>query len=267
MKKKILIVLTVVAVTANAQRLPDCLRTSDYFKGGYDALVERMLLPQATEAEYDNLSFGRIWGLIIKPSFSQEESIYCIKTESGHKLVMRLPENSIWYTARHITYDEKKSTTPGGLKVSNLERNKVRWEDIELDMKVKVCELDITSEQASVLSELFRMAINTSTSLMSNFESYSIVTKENGEKEIQKYWGEDGETTLFFYNGCAAECWSPEEGKLKRLIDIRQAMRSAIDNNDNTLIEAVLPEARALTLEFRELLPDWAREYLELTKE
>lgn len=266
MRKILSIVLTLAAITANAQRLPDCLRTSDYFKSGYDALVERMLLPQANEQEYDNLRFGRIWGLVILPSFSQEESIYCINTESGPKLVMRLPENSIWYTARHVTYDEKKSTTPSGLKVSNMKRNKVRWEDVELDMKVTVRELDITSEQASVLSELFRMAINTSTSLMSNFESYSIVTKENGEKEIQKYWGEDGETTLFFYNGCAAECWSPEDGKLKRLIDIRQAIRSAIDNRDNSIIEAVLPEAKALTLEFQELLPDWAKKYLELTK-
>lgn len=267
MKKIFLLVLASVAVMTNAQRLPDCLRTSDYFKSGYDALVERMLLPQATEAEYDNLRFGRIWGLIIKPSFSQEESIYCVKTSFGSKLVMRLPENSIWYTARHITYDKKETTTPSGIQVSSIEKKNVRWEDVELDMKVKVCELDITSEQASVLSELFRMAINTSTSLMSNFEHYSIVTNENGERDVQKTWGEDGETTVFFYNGCAAECWSPEEGKLKRLIDIRQAMRNAIDNNDNSIIEAVLPEARALTLDFRELLPDWAKEYLELTEE
>ena len=147
-----------------------------------------------------------------------------------------------------------------------MERNNIRWEDVELDMNVKVRELNITRDQASVLSELFRMAINTSTSLMSSYESYSIVTKENGEKEIQKYEGLDGETTLFFYNGCAAECWSPEEGKLKRLIDIRQAIRDAIDNNDNGIIQDALPEARALSLDFRELLPDWAKEYLELSE-
>lgn len=266
MKKIVLLVLAFTAIMANAQRLPDCLRTSEYFKDGYQALVERMLLPESTEDEYDDLRFGRIWGIVILPSFSQEESVYCVRTASGFKLVMRLPENSIWYTARHITYDNKKTTTPSGLKVSNLERNNVRWEDVELDMKIKVRELDITGEQESVLSELFRMAINTSTSLMSNFESYSIVTKENGDKEIQEYWGEDGETTLFFYNGCAAECWSPEEGKLKRLIDIRQAIRDAIDNNDNGIIQDALPEAKALTLEFQELLPDWAKEYLELTE-
>ena len=266
MKKILSIVLSLAAVMANAQRLPDCLRTSEYFKDGYQALVERMLLPESTEDEYDDLRFGRIWGIVILPSFSQEESVYCLRTSFGFKLVMRLPENSIWYTARHITYDEKKSTTPSGIQVSSMERNNVRWEDVELDMNVKVRELNITREQASVLSELFRMAINTSTSLMGSYESYSIVTKENGEKQIQKYDGLDGETTLFFYNGRAAECWSPEDGKLKRLIDIRQAIRNAIDNNDNSIIEAILPEAKALTLEFRELLPDWAKEYLELSE-
>ena len=266
MKKILSIVLSLASILANAQRLPDCLRTSEYFKDGYRALVERMLLPESTEDEYNDLRFGRIWGIVILPSFSQEESVYCLRTSFGFKLVMRLPENSIWYTARHITYDEKKSTTPSGIQVSSMERNNVRWEDVELDMNVKVRELNITREQASVLSELFRMAINTSTSLMSSYESYSIVTKENGEKEIQKYEGLDGETTLFFYNGCAAECWSPEEGKLKRLIDIRQAIRDAIDNNDNGIIQDALPEARALTLEFRELLPDWAKEYLELSE-
>lgn len=266
MKKILSIVLSLAAVMANAQSLPDCLRTSEYFKDGYRALVERMLLPESTESEYNDLRFGRIWGIVILPSFSQEESVYCVRTDSGFKLVMRLPEKSIWYTARHITYDNKKSTTSRRLKVSSMKRNNVRWEDVELDMNVKVRELNITSEQASVLSELFRMAINTSTSLMRSYDSYSIVTDENGERKIQEYVGADGESTVFFYNGRAAECWSPKEGKLKRLIDIRQAMRDAIDNNDNSIIEAALPEAKALTLEFRELLPNWAKEYLELTK-
>ena len=247
MRKFFFLALTIVTIAANAQdshNFPDCLRTSEYFKGGYHALVERMLLPQSTEDEYNDLRYGRIWGLIIRPSFSPEESIYCIKTGSGFKLVMRMPEKSIWSAARDKTHDRIRTTIPGIMMV----RNNVRWEDIELDMKVQVKELDITSEQASVLSELFRMAINTSTSLMSSS-------------------GLDGETTVFFYDGCAAECWSPEEGKLKRLIDIRQAMHNAIDNNDNSIIEAVIPEAKALTLEFRELLPDWAKEYLKLTKE
>ena len=70
---------------------------------------------------------------------------------------------------------------------------------------------------------------------------------------------------MFFYKGLAAESWSPQEGKLKRLDDITYKINNAVASKDIGIIRKILPEVQALTDEFTALLPDWANEYLELT--
>lgn len=47
--------------------------------------------------------YGRIWGFISRPSFSAEESVYCVRTASGYKLVMRRAEKNIWNGSTCVT--------------------------------------------------------------------------------------------------------------------------------------------------------------------
>ena len=219
---------------ANAQERIDILQTCKYFKRGYMGLVERMLLPQATEEEFDELVYGRIWGIISRPSFSAEESVYGVRTASGYKLVMRRAERNIWYAARDIVYDRIENENS-----IRFERNNVRWEDVDLKMKVSEIELFITDNQASALKQLISLAVNTSSPMASDL-------------------GLDGETTVFFHNGYAAECWSPDGGKLKRLVDITNTIKRAVQQNDSTMIQDVLPEVQSLSREFLKLVQDWA---------
>lgn len=233
-RKYLFLAFTFIAIVANAQERIDLLQTSKYFKRGYMGLVERMLLPQETEEEFDKLVYGRIWGFISTPAFSPEESVYCVRTASGYKLVMRRAERNIWYAARDIVYDRIENEP-----FISLERNNVRWEDVDLKMKVSETELFITDNQASALKQLISLAVNTSSPLASVI-------------------GLDGETTVFFHNGYAAECWSPQDGKLKQLVDITRAMKEAVQKNDNTIIQDILPEVQSLSREFLKLVPDWA---------
>lgn len=233
-KKLLLFVMTLIAIVANAQDRPDILQTCKYFKDGYSCLVERMLLPQETEKEFDELVYGRIWGVISRPSFSAEESVYCVRTASGYKLVMRRAEKNIWYAARDIVYDRIEDENS-----IRFERNNVRWEDVDLKMKVSETELFITDNQASALKQLISLAVNTSSPMASVI-------------------GLDGETTVFFHNGYAAECWSPQDGKLKQLVDITRVMKEAVQKNDNTIIQEILPQVQSLTKEFQKLVLDWA---------
>ena len=161
-KKLLLFVMTLIAIVANAQDRPDILQTCKYFKDGYSCLVERMLLPQETEKEFDELVYGRIWGVISRPSFSAEESVYCVRTASGCKLVMRLAEKNIWYAARDIVYDRIEDENS-----IRFERNNVRWEDVDLKMKVSETELFITDNQASAIKQLISLAVNTSSPMAS----------------------------------------------------------------------------------------------------
>lgn len=192
-KKLLLFVMTLIAIVANAQDRPDILQTCKYFKDGYSCLVERMLLPQETEKEFDELVYGRIWGVISRPSFSAEESVYCVRTASGYKLVMRRAEKNIWYAARDIVYDRIEDENS-----IRFERNNVRWEDVDLKMKVSETELFITDNQASAIKQMISLAVNTSSPMASVI-------------------GLDGETTVFFHNGYAAECWSPRTANLNNL--------------------------------------------------
>lgn len=233
-KKLLLFVMTLIAIVANAQDRPDILQTCKYFKDGYSCLVERMLLPQETEKEFDELVYGRIWGVISRPSFSAEESVYCVRTASGYKLVMRRAEKNIWYAARDIVYDRIEDENS-----VRFERNNVRWEDVDLKMKVSETELFITDNQASALKQLISLAVNTSSPMASVL-------------------GLDGETTVFFHNGYGAECWSPQDGKLKKLVEITRAMKEAVQKNDNTIIQEILPQVQSLTQEFQKLVLDWA---------
>lgn len=233
-KKSLLFVMTLIAIVANAQDRPDILQTCKYFKDGYSCLVERMLLPQETEKEFDELVYGRIWGVISRPSFSAEESVYCVRTASGYKLVMRRAEKNIWYAARDIVYDRIEDENS-----IRFERNDVRWEDVDLKMKVSEKELGITYNQAMALKQLISLAVNTSSPMASVL-------------------GLDGETTVFFHNGYAAECWSPQDGKLKQLVKITRAMKEAVQKNDNTIIQEMLPQVQSLTQEFQKLVMDWA---------
>ena len=233
-KKLLLFVMTLIAIVANAQDRPDILQTCKYFKDGYSCLVERMLLPQETEEEFNELVYGRIWGVISRPSFSAEESVYCVRTASGYKLVMRRAERNIWYAARDIVYDRIEDENS-----IRFERNNVRWEDVDLKMKVSETELFITDNQASAIKQMISLAVNTSSPMASVI-------------------GLDGETTVFFHNGYAAECWSPQDGKLKQLIDIIKAMKEAVQKNDNTIIQEILPQVQSLTKEFQKLVLDWA---------
>jgi hypothetical protein len=106
-------------------------------------------------------------------------------------------------------------------------------------MKVSETELFITDNQASALKQLISLAVNTSSPMAS-------------------VPGLDGETTVFFHNGYAAECWSPQDGKLKQLVEITRAMKEAVQKNDNTIIQDILPEVQSLSREFLKLVQDWA---------
>ena len=215
---------------ANAQDRPDVLETCKYFEDDYHKLVERMLLPDS----HCNMGF------ICRPSWSGEQSVYLEKTDDGrYKLVMHEAEENIWYAARNIVYDRIEDE-----KSIRFERNKVRWEDIVLDMKIDEKELEITTDQVTALYGLFRMAIYSSAPTAQSI-------------------GFDGETIKFFFNDYAAECWSPEEGKLKRLVDITKTIKQAIKKKDNTMIEDILPEVGTLTQEFHDAIPDWGKENLD----
>ena len=230
MKRFLFLALASFAMVTNAQNRPDVLETSKYFEDDYVKLVERMLLP---DSHCD-------MGFMCRPSWSGEQSVYLEKTDDGkYKLVMRQAERNIWYAARDIVYDRIEDE-----KSIRFERNKVRWEDVVLDMKIDEKELEITADQATVLYGLFRMAIYSSTPTAQSI-------------------GLDGETIKFFFNDYAAECWSPEEGKLKRLVDITKAIKQAIKENDNAMIEDILPEVRTLTQEFHDAIPDWGKENLD----
>lgn len=269
MKKVLFFVLAIIATSANAQdnqQLPDCLRTSSFRKSGYNGLVERMLLPLSDDAGNLDTADKQIWGFISTPSFSPEESVYCTKTKSGYKLVLCQPQKNIWYAARDITYDMIESTSPNGIKSVSMVRNNVSWDDVNLKMKVSKKELAVNEEQVSILSLLFKEAITTSTSLLSAQEFYTIELNENGQKTINKSWGLDGVTTMFFYDGYVAECWSPKGGKLKQLVEITRKMKDAVEKNDNTIIQDFLIEASTLTAQFQEQTSDWEKEYLELSK-
>lgn len=50
----------------------------------------------------------------------------------------------------------------------------------------------------------------------------------------------------------------PQDGKLKQLIDITKAMKEAVQKNDNTIIQEILPQVQSLTKEFQKLVLDWA---------
>ena len=215
---------------ANAQDRPDVLETCKYFEDDYHKLVERMLLPDS----HCNMGF------ICRPSWSGEQSVYLEKTnDDRYKLVMHEAEENIWYAARNIVYDRIEDE-----KSIRFERNKVRWEDIVLDMKIDEKELEITTDQVTALYGLFRMAIYSSAPTAQSI-------------------GFDGETIKFFFNDYAAECWSPEEGKLKRLVDITKTIKQAIKKKDNTMIEDILPEVGTLTQEFHDAIPDWGKENLD----
>lgn len=68
----------------------------------------------------------------------------------------------------------------------------------------------------------------------------------------------NNERPHIFHNGYAAECWSPQDGKLKQLVDITRAMKEAVQKNDNTIIQDILPEVQSLSREFLKLGQDWA---------
>jgi len=243
MKRFLFLALVLFAIAAKAQDRPDVLVTSKYFKRGYIGLVERMLLPQSEDA----LTYGYT-GFLYTPSWSGEQSVYLERTDKGkYQLVMRQAEENIWYAARNIMIHYEDEVIDFGDHTTTFARevsNGVGWNEVKLDMKVDEQALEITYEQASVLSGLFKMAVFSSS-------------------PTAQYFGVDGETTLFFYNGYAAECWSPDAGKLKRLVDISNTIKKAITNNDNAAIQDILPEARTLTQEFRELIPDWGIENME----
>lgn len=265
--KKLLLSLLLFPVLASAQTdfLPDCLRTAHYFRDGYYGLVERMLLPPADDKSVNNSDRGNIWGFVRMPSFSTEECVCCTIGDSGYKLVLRQAEKSIWSESYHKVYDKIESEPLfGNIPVVRVVRNNVRYEDLTLDMNIREKQLDITDEQASVLSTLFCLAIGTSTSLIGTTESYSIRTNEDGIKSIVSAMGLDGVITMLFHNANAAEYQTGTGDRLKSLDKITDIMLKAVLNGDNTLLQTILPDARALTLEFRELLPAWAQEYLDV---
>lgn len=236
---------------------PDVLRMTKYFKDGYVNLLEKTLLP-ADEEGLTDLRYGRIWGFIYKPSFTPEKSLYCTVSDQT-KLVLCEPDSSIWYMSsrqleKRVDHGSYIRYEPTGLK----------WEDVVLDMKIVRHELPISVEQADVIEKLFAVCINTATSFMWASEHYSIETEADGRKTLKEFMGLDGEDFVFFQNGRSAECWSPYGGKLKRLTNIAIALMKAVRESDPTQLKALIPEAEALTREYCELLPDWAKEYFEL---
>ena len=223
---------------ANAQDRPDVLETCKYFEDDYHKLVERMLLPDS----HCNMGF------ICRPSWSGEQSVYLEKTDDDrYKLVMHEAEENIWYAARNImVHYEDEEIESGDQKITYAKEvsNGIGWNEIELDMKIDEKELEITTDQVTALYGLFRMAIYSSAPTAQSI-------------------GFDGETIKFFFNDYAAECWSPEEGKLKRLVDITKTIKQAIKKKDNTMIEDILPEVGTLTQEFHDAIPDWGKENLD----
>lgn len=245
--KKVLsvyLLLAFFAVVVNAQGRPDVLETSKYFKSGYIGLVERMLLPEPSE---DYLTYNGA-GFLNLPSWSGEQSVCLEKTDNdNYKLVLRRAPQNIWYAARHLmVHYEDEVIDYGDHKTTYAKEvsNGIGWDEVQLDMKIDEKELEITYGQAAVLSGLFKMAVVSSSPAAQSM-------------------GFDGETTLYFYNGYAAECWSPDAGKLKRLVDISNAIKEAIINNDSTAIQDIIPEVQALTREFRELIPEWGLENMK----
>lgn len=270
MKRILFTLLAFLSLNMYAQRVVvDCLHTTNHFESDYHQLVEKMLLvPDDDELTSDgesktieNLRYGRDWGFVSRPSFTPEDGVICIKKGDEYRLIMRTPDKSIWYESYHFLYDKKKESKNSTRYV----RNKKNWSDMKLDIKVDEKQLVITKEQANALSDLLCLAIATSTSILdSGSNAYVVYTDENGRKTIGNEIGEDGETTVFFQNGCAAECWSPEGEKVKHLYNIAQTVKTAILEGNAGKIEAIIPEVKALTLEFRKLLPDWAKEYVDI---
>ncbi len=238
MKRFLFLALASFAMVANAQNRPDVLETSKYFEDDYHKLVERMLLPDS----HCNMGF------INRPSWSGEQSVYLEKTDDGrYKLVMHEAEKNIWYAARNImVHYEDEVIESGDQKITYAKEvsNGIGWNELELDMKIDEKELEITTDQVTALKGLFRMAIYSSAPTARSI-------------------GLDGEITKFFFNDYAAECWSPEEGKLKRLVDITKTIKQAIIKNDNSMIEDILPEVKTLTQEFHDAIPDWGKENLD----
>ena len=261
--KKILVfmsalLLQAIAVSAFAQRLPDVLRVCYHIDPGYEGLLERMFFPQSDNKDDDIYNRRNIWGFIRNNGYPS--CIYCIKTKSGYELVGQWSEEDIWKAAYYQVYDTIQANASVSWK-----RNDVRWEDVELDIDITEKRLSITNDQALTIAKLFQVAISTSTTLFRPGQSYSVYVDEDGNKRAYLMIGLDGSSTLFFYKGLAAESWSPQEGKLKRLNDIANEINNAVASKDIRIIRNILPEVHALTDEFTALLPDWAKEYLELT--
>ena len=221
-------------------------------------MLERVFFPKSDDKDEELYYRRNIWGFIRKNGYSG--CIYCIKTKSGYDLVGQWPKEDIWKEAFYQVYD----TIQTNVSVSS-KRNDLRWEDVKLDIDITEKRLSITNEQALTIAKLFQVAIATSTTLFRPGESYSVYVDENGVERAALTIGLDGSSTMFFYKGLAAESWSPQEGKLKRLDDIANKINNAVASKDKIIIRNILPEVQALTDEFTALLPDWANEYLELT--
>ena len=251
------LLLQSVAVSVFAQRLPDVLRVCYNIDAEYEGVLERVFFPKSDDKDEELYYRRNIWGFIYKDGYC---CIYCIKTKSGYELVGQWPKEDIWKEVFYQVYDTIQTDVSVSWK-----RNDVRWEDVELDIDITEERLSITNEQALTIAKLFQVAIATSTTLFRPGESYSVYVDENGVKRADLTIGQDGSSTMFFYKGLAAESWSPQEGKLKRLDDITYKINNAVASKDIGIIRKILPEVHALTDEFTALLPDWANEYLELT--
>lgn len=252
------LLLQAIAVSAFAQGLPDVLRVCYHIDPGYEGLLERMFFPQSDNKDDDIYNRRNIWGFIRNNGYPS--CIYCINTKSGYELVGQWSEEDIWKAAFYQVYDTIQTNASVSWK-----RNDVRWEDVELDIDITEKRLSITNDQALTIAKLFQVAISTSTTLFRPGQSYSVYVDEDGNKRAYLMIGLDGSSTMFFYKGLAAESWSPQEGKLKRLNDIANEINNAVASKDIRIIRNILPEVHALTDEFTALLPDWAKEYLELT--
>lgn len=270
MKKIVLFAISLMTLVSTSAQEPDLLTTCKYFQRGYMGLVGRTLLPNKERdllrpdeedlgiPTYEDLVYGRIWGFIYIPSFTPEQAIYCVKRNGQYLLVMREPQKNLWYAARNILYER----IDHGNAISQ-KRKPIRWEDVNLEVEVNEWCLAITSEQAEALARLLRMAVATSTSLV-DIGGYYISTDEQSRRHVVKSHGLDGEITTFFHGGNAAECWSPRSARLKAMCEISDIVKNAVKDNDQTQIEAIMSKIKSLSSEFHALLPDWAKEYLEL---
>lgn len=248
--------------------MPDCLRNEYFFENGYRQLLIRTLMPMEDEDVKDGLEYGRICGTIFTLSFFPENCFYLSKDNDGYFIETCVADESIWHKTYNLRYKQKEEKYKGEdgktfTAVSNIPL-KFRWEDIKADVKVKRDRVRISKEQAKAIRRLYAAAVGSATSFFFPTEAYTIFTDENGNKKYSTTMGLDGSTTTYIYNGKMASCWSPPTGsKRERLNFLISRISEAIDEQDASLIDKEMDEINALTRGFREMLPDWAKNFFD----